>query len=185
MPHPAPARQSRRTQEHHLARNRRVGRLGSRLVLGHFWHRRRPLAYDHAWTTPPHQRVVHTVLGSRCVPSHRYALAEAFSPQTFRQHPSHRRIIVRCRWQNRLAYRKPCSLAITLTHWWWVLASLQRLGGLKTGVVASCTSSSYRTGERRRIEVGHLCCPTDRRRNSKGREKRYAPRPNDLVNGEN
>jgi len=109
------ARQSRRTQEHHLAQNRSVGRLGPRLVLGHFWHRRRPLAYDHAWTTPPHQRVVHTVLRSGCVPSQRYALAEAFSPQTFRQHPSHRRIIVRCRRQNRLAYRKPRSLAITLT----------------------------------------------------------------------
>ena len=108
--------QSRRTQEHHLAQNRRVGRLGPRLVLGHFWHRRRPLAYDHAWTTPPDQRLVHTVLGSRCVPSNRYALAEGFSPQTFRQHPSHRRIIVRCRWQNRLAYRKPRSLAITLTQ---------------------------------------------------------------------
>src|SRR5215470_11750018 len=97
-----------------------MGRLGPRLVLGHFWHRRRPLAYDHAWTTPPHQRVVHIFLGSRSVPSHRYALAEAFSPQTFQQHPSHRRIILRCRWQNRLAYRKPRSLAITLTQRWWV-----------------------------------------------------------------
>ena len=110
------ARQCRRIQDHQLAQNSRVGRLGPRLVLGHFWHRRRPLAYDHAWTTPPHQRVVHTVLRSCCVPSHRYTLAEAFSPQTFRQHPSHRRIIVRCRWQNRLAYRKPRSLAITVTQ---------------------------------------------------------------------
>jgi hypothetical protein len=51
--------------------------------------------------------------------SHRYALAEAFSLQTFRKHPSHRRIIVRCRWQNRPAYRKPRSLAIPLTQRWW------------------------------------------------------------------
>jgi len=83
---------------------------------------------------PPDQRVVHTVLGSRCVPSHRYAVAEAFSPQTFRQHPSHRRIIVRCRWQNRLAYRKPRSLAITLTQRWWVRASLLVEALLSEGV---------------------------------------------------